>query len=104
MQINDKIQVQVRVKCWRDGGRPHFGSLKKIPIAINDASDHERANNWIRACLILHNILIRLKDEWEFYEVPEEFEGPSVSDDRRDVSGKEFQDMVRDRWLAKHLF
>lgn len=84
--------------------KSRFGSLKKIPIAINEASDHERANNWIRACLILHNILIRLKDEWEFYEVPEEFEGPSVSDDRRDISGKEFQDMVRDRWLAKHLF
>lgn len=81
--------------------KSRFKSLKKIPIRIQRNEDHDTANLWIRACLVLHNILIRVKDEWEFYQIPEEFEGPDYIDDAADVEGAQFQDMVRDRWLQR---
>jgi hypothetical protein len=84
--------------------KSRFRSLKNIPIKIEEEAHHTKANLWIRACLVLHNILIRIKDEWEFYVVPKEFEGPDVLDDSDDVEGAEFQKMVRDRWLQRSKF
>jgi hypothetical protein len=81
--------------------KSRFQSLKKIPIKIEEECDHLAANLWIRSCLVLHNVLIRLKDEWEFYDVPEEFQGPDAVDDSADLDGADFQDMVRDRWLQR---
>jgi len=84
--------------------KSRFQSLKHIPIKVLENCDHHVANLWIRSCLVLHNILIRLKDEWEFYEVPKEFEGPDAVDDRADVAGETFQSMVRDRWLQSQRY
>ena len=77
-----------------------FGSLKSIPIKIQSVSDHERANRWIRACIVLHNFWIRVADEWVFtYKAKQEVVEETENDECDDVTGCEFQDMVRDRWL-----
>lgn len=80
-----------------------FASLKQIPIKVMCDDDLERVNRWIRACITLHNIFIRLRDEWHFEEETKEQERAQatkeVKEDEADVSGKEFQCMVRDRWL-----
>jgi hypothetical protein len=81
--------------------KSRFASLKMIPIKVKSEDDMERANSWIRACLTLHNIFIRLRDEWHFEK--NEAEGAQqtkeAKEDEADVTGKEFQCMVRDRWL-----
>lgn len=41
-----------------------FQSLKELRLVIDDAISAERANQWIRACLILHNFLISIQEEW----------------------------------------
>jgi hypothetical protein len=81
--------------------KSRFASLKNIPIKVMCDADLDRVNSWIRACLTLHNIFIRLKDEWVFDEATEKKsrEKKELPEDERDVSGKEFQNMVRDRWL-----
>jgi len=84
--------------------KARFKSLKSIPILICNPQDHHRANVWIRTCLVLHNILLRLKDEWEFdddddEEIAHEEEEEEIADDGDDVGGAEFQAMVRNNWL-----
>jgi hypothetical protein len=77
-----------------------FASLKMIPIKVMCDDDLERVNSWIRACLTLHNIFIRLRDEWYFETKNDDKRQEKVAkEDEADVSGKEFQRMVRDRWL-----
>ena len=62
--------------------------------------DMPRCAEWITACVILHNILIDLRDEFEFAD---EVEG---DDDEADQVANQptpaaqvFQNAVRDRWL-----
>ena len=59
-------------------------------------------------CIILHNIFVRLKDEWEFQDSDSDnssssSEGDEADDDGgrevNDCSGAHFQDAIRDRWL-----
>jgi hypothetical protein len=81
--------------------KARFGSLKAIPIDIRSNADHPRCASWITACVVLHNILIFLRDEFEYAD--------EVGDDDDDIDvglldaqlqpGKVFQNAVRDRWL-----
>ena len=56
---------------------------------------------------MLHNIFVRLKDEWEFEDVSDSDASSSDSDSdageddhiANDCSGAQFQDAIRDRWL-----
>ncbi len=61
-------------------------------------------------CVMLHNIFVRLKDEWEFEGLSDEEGGSSGGDsdsDAADDDGEQvqectgacFQDAIRDRWL-----
>jgi hypothetical protein len=77
-----------------------------IPIKVMCDDDLERVNSWIRACLTLHNIFIRLRDEWNFEEEKDNMQEQATKEakeDEADVSGKEFQSMVRDRWLEANF-
>ena len=63
-----------------------------------------RCAEWITACVILHNILIELRDEFEFVDLPE------VDDDEANAVANQpspaasvFQNAVRDRWLKDVL-
>jgi len=81
-----------------------LGSLNAIPIAIDCNEDHVRAQRWIRACLILHNIYVKRKDEWEFEVSDSESDGDSDAEDDgeedwADCTGLEFQNAIRDRYL-----
>ena len=42
--------------------------LKGIPTQVKQHKDFKRVNEHIVACMILHNILIGLNDEWEMDE------------------------------------
>jgi hypothetical protein len=82
-------------------------SLNCIPIEILKPDDHLRAQRWIRVCIMLHNIFVRLKDEWEFDDVHEDEDSSSSSDsddgvneEAADCSGVCFQNSIRDRWLS----
>jgi hypothetical protein len=81
--------------------------LTSIPIEITTPDDHLRAQRWIRTCILLHNIFVRLKDEWEF-EASDSDSSSSEDDEAdedgerevQDCSGATFQDAIRDRWLC----
>ncbi len=82
--------------------KSRFKSLKSIPVLIRQPHDHNKANLWIRTCLLLHNILLRLRDEWEFDVEDEDVEDEGIegiAEDGADVNGIEMQTMVRDNWL-----
>jgi len=86
--------------------KSRFSSCKAIPVSILSGEDHTRVGEWIRACLILHNILVQLKDEWEFTDKKSKKKrvdrDDPLSDDSLgedgDVTGEAFQRMVRDNW------
>ncbi len=56
---------------------------------------------------MLHNIFVRLKDEWEFEDSDDSDSDSSSSEgeagdgenEAQDCSGACFQDAIRDRWL-----
>jgi hypothetical protein len=83
-----------------------LASLNSIPIEIECNYDHERAQQWIRCCIVLHNLYVRRKDEWVFEYSDSDSDSDSDSSDRenddeawQDCSGLEFQDAIRDRYL-----
>jgi hypothetical protein len=78
--------------------KARFGSLKAIPIDIRSEADMPRCAVWITACVVLHNILIDLRDEYEYADVVEEDEDDGISN-QPTPQAKVFQDAVRDRWL-----
>ena len=98
----NKAQRMGRVKVEHANGviKARFGSLNNIPIDIRSANDYDRCAEWIRACVVLHNALIKLRDEFD-YELPEAAdadEEPFLL--HENVSAKMFVNAVRDRWLA----
>jgi hypothetical protein len=78
--------------------KARFASLKKIPIDIRSDADMPRCAVWITACVVLHNLLIHLRDEFEYADDAlieyDEDEGSQPT-----PHAKVFQDAVRDRWL-----
>jgi hypothetical protein len=50
--------------------KARFASLRKMPIEIRSDADMLRCAVWITACVVLHNILIHLRDEVEYVDVP----------------------------------
>jgi hypothetical protein len=100
-------QARCRVEHVNAILKGRLGSLNAIPIDIQCNADHKRAQRWIRACLVLHNIYVRRKDEWEF-EVSDSDESDDSGSDSgdenddanwADCSGLDFQNAVRDRYL-----
>jgi hypothetical protein len=84
--------------------KARFGSLRSIPIDIRSNADHPRCASWITACVVLHNILIFLRDEFEFAAPePDVAEDDDVVEVQQDPQGKAFQNAVRDRWLRDVL-
>lgn len=75
-----------------------------MPIDIRCEEDVPRCSNWITSCVVLHNIMIHLRDEFEYADVIED-EDDANGDVAEQVSppAKEFQDAVRDRWLRDVL-
>lgn len=99
-------QARCRVEHVNAILKGRLGSLNAIPIDIQCNADNERAQRWIRACIVLHNIFVRRKDEWVFETTDSESDSDSVSDSDDDddaawpdCSGLQFQDAVRDRYL-----
>lgn len=101
-------QARCRVEHVKAILKCRLRSLNSIPIEIVTPDDHLRAQRWIRVCILLHNIFVRLKDEWEFEDVSDSDDSSSDSssdagDDEdnlaNDCSGLQFQDAIRDRWL-----
>jgi hypothetical protein len=75
-----------------------------MPIEIRSDADMPRCANWITACVVLHNILIHLRDEFEYVDVP----FPDIDEDEAiknqpTPQARVFQNAVRDRWLKEVL-
>jgi hypothetical protein len=79
--------------------KARFGSLKGMPIDIRSNDDHSRCSAWITACVVLHNILIVLKDTFEYVAPDVADDDPDVVEQQEAPRGKTFQNAVRDRWL-----
>jgi hypothetical protein len=79
--------------------KARFSSLRGMPIDIKEKDDVNHAHQWVLACLVLHNVLVFLKDDYDFPPVPPAEEVEFTLDDVQNVSGKEMQAHVRDRWL-----
>lgn len=81
--------------------KARFQSLKKIPIEIRTNEDMPRCATWITACVLLHNVLIYLRDEFEYEVVRDEDDddGLTAVPEQSCADGKFFQNAVRDRWL-----
>lgn len=99
-------QARCRVEHVNAILKARLGSLNAIPIDIQSEADNERAQRWIRACIVLHNVYVRLKDEWVFEVSDSESQGESDDNSGSDndaawpdCSGLQFQDAVRDRFL-----
>jgi hypothetical protein len=102
-------QARCRIEHVNAILKGRLGSLRAIPIEIACAEDHFRAQQWIKACLVLHNIFVRLKDQWVFEDSDSESdsdsdsdsgsEGSADDDGGADCSGLVFQNAIRDRFL-----
>ena len=57
----------------------HFSSLQEMRCQFKGEKDAMDVNNWIIACLILHNLLANLKDQWnELYEEDDPEPAPTL--------------------------
>jgi hypothetical protein len=99
-------QARCRIEHVNAMLKARLGSLNAIPIEIGCEEDIERAQRWVRACLVLHNIYLRLKDEWEFECSDSESSSSSSENDDEgedgevvDCDGLIFQNAIRDRFL-----
>lgn len=99
-------QRKGRVKVEHANGviKSRFGSLNRIPIDIRCDEDHDRCSAWITACVTLHNLLISLHDEYDHVLPPAaaELDDAEEVDLVENLSGKMFQNAVRDRYLSEH--
>jgi len=71
-EVFNTAVAAVRIKVEHTIGRlkGRFQSLKALRILISTAKDHARAVLWIRACCVLHNILLEdfYDDAWNLVE------------------------------------
>ena len=83
--------------------KARFGSLRKIPIDIRSDADMPRCATWITACVVLHNILIDLRDEYEYVDVPDSDDNDDniAVADQPTPQAEVFQNAVRDRGLKE---
>ena len=43
--------------------------MKGLRIQVKKLDDFVRVNEWIVVCIILHNILLNFKDDWDDYDL-----------------------------------
>jgi hypothetical protein len=80
--------------------KARFASLRAMPIDIKCKEDVADCHLWVSGCIVLYNILVWMKDEYDFAQPPEEEDELQFTEDEvANVSGKAMQEMVRDRWL-----
>ena len=95
-------QRRGRVKVEHVNGciKARFASLKKIPINVKHENDHARCAAWITTCVMMHNILLFLRDEFEYEAVDAGVDAGDVAEEEMAAAtAKVFQNAVRDRWL-----
>ncbi|KAF8837234.1 hypothetical protein BDN67DRAFT_877140, partial [Paxillus ammoniavirescens] len=56
-------KVRVRSEHFYGSLKGRFQSLRELHFQIQNEDDLEYANAWVRSCLILHNMIIKLKEE-----------------------------------------
>jgi hypothetical protein len=99
-------QARCRIEHVNAILKGRLGSLRAIPIDIRCGGDHDRAQKWIKACLLLHNIFVRVKDQWVFENSDSDSdssdssdEGSEDEDGSPECTGLIFQNAIRDRFL-----
>jgi hypothetical protein len=68
-------------------------SLKGLRVKIKTKKDTEKANGWILACLILHNMVTRFNDDWSDEA---EIDSDISEDEALEESGIEFRERIRE--------
>ena len=66
-QVFNILFSTARVKIEHVNGilKARFSSLKGLRIQVKKLDDFVRVNEWIVVCIILYNILLSFKDEWD---------------------------------------
>ena len=110
-RIYNEIFSSARVKIEHVNGilKSRWASLKGIPTQVKQKGDFKKVNDHIIACILLHNLLIRLNDEWpdeeEQYEEGEnaifETEAASLLLETED-SAKNFRILVQNSCLMHY--
>jgi hypothetical protein len=63
-------------------------SLCGLRLSISNRRDEIRVTAWIRACVVLHNLLIASADDWDDYEKPELEPDPASMDLEETTGGR----------------
>ena len=100
-QLFNKAQRVGRCRIEHVNGclKARFASLCAMPIDVKCKEDVNYCHEWVKGCIVLHNMLVWLGDEYDFVPPEEEEDAEFIRDDAANVSGKAMQNMVRDRWL-----
>ncbi|KAI7934703.1 hypothetical protein MJO29_015966 [Puccinia striiformis f. sp. tritici] len=81
-------QSRVRIKHAIGILKGRFSSLREIRTQLRSRSKGKAAVKWIISCLILHNLLADLKDQWnELYEDEIPDPPPEINDDNNATDG-----------------
>ncbi|KAI7965436.1 hypothetical protein MJO29_003534 [Puccinia striiformis f. sp. tritici] len=93
-------QSQVRIKHAIGILKGRFSSLRKMRSQIRGPKEMKAVVKWIITCIILHNLLADLKDQWnELYEdeIPEP---PPDIIDESEIAGYDLRALLRPITLA----
>ncbi|GAV01955.1 hypothetical protein RvY_12580-3 [Ramazzottius varieornatus] len=91
--------IRIRVEHTRGILKGRFPSLQSLRIKIFDRETHERAVRWIKACVVLHDMLLKdsyFDSSWTKYREHITSDWPQ---EYATIDGKSFRDSVTERVL-----
>jgi hypothetical protein len=94
-------QSRVRIEHAIGILKGRFASLREIRSQIRNRHEMKATIKWIVSCLVLHNLLADLKDQWiDLYEEEEPEPAPSLSQNVESVVGDGLRGLLRPITLA----
>ncbi len=78
-----------------------WSSLRGMRVLIHQERDTKKANDWIVACLILHNMVMSFKDNWEENLEDEEFEDDDNAEEEIETeTGTDLRERIKEIILS----
>ena len=99
LQRKGRVIVERTIGIWKN----RFASLKKLPLNIDEQSDFDRVQKWIRATMVLHNILAMARDPTFFDEAEavQNEDNDYVRPDGRNSTGHAIREEMKRQMLAR---
>ena len=99
LQRKGRVVVERTIGIWKN----RFGSLKRLPLNIDEQSDFIRVQKWIRATMVLHNILAIARDPTFFEEAQplQDDDENYVRPDGRNSTGVAIREAMKREMLAR---